>query len=256
MTLRHGEVNSTQEIVKLNCRHQPRTPYLSVSGIALDLIGISENLLHMTRTAVAFLRQMRADCLTVRMCPHARSGQPAWPPRSRRSFLCRSVIVRKSGRLRKKKTTVTLAWHVRDVPTNRYTGKRERSRTTKDALLTGRLCRLPADNEKKTMERFRHRWHQWTTVTVRFGKLWIFMMMSYWVAIGARTANKLSPPCLKGNALPILKTLPGFLDLRLQVNDGGKKTVPIAAFFVCLFPWEKTNNNLLKSPPLSIGTTA
>lgn len=56
------------------------------------------------------------------------------------------------------------------------------------------------------------------------------MMMSYWVAIGARTANKLSPPCLKGNALPILKTLRGFLELRLQVNDG-KTTVTFEAVF-------------------------
>lgn len=41
------------------------------------------------------------------------------------------------------------------------------------------------------------------------------MMMIYWVAIGARIASKLSPPCLKGNALPILKTL----KLWLQVGD-------------------------------------
>lgn len=41
------------------------------------------------------------------------------------------------------------------------------------------------------------------------------MMMIDWVAIGARTASKLSPPCLKGNALPILKTL----KLWLQVGD-------------------------------------
>lgn len=106
MTLRHGEVNSTHEIVKLNCHgchQQPRSPYLPASAISLELIWISESLLHMTRTAVALLRQMRADYLTVRMCPHAQSGQPAWPPRSRRSSLCRSVIVRKSGRKKKKK---------------------------------------------------------------------------------------------------------------------------------------------------------
>lgn len=60
---------------------------------------------------------------------------------------------------------------------------------------------------QNTVEHSRDRWHQWSTVTVRFGELWIFMMMIYWVAIGARTASKLSPPCLKGNALPILKTL-------------------------------------------------
>lgn len=40
----------------------------------------------------------RADYLTVRMCPHA---QPAWLPLSRRLPLCRSVIVRKSGRKKK-----------------------------------------------------------------------------------------------------------------------------------------------------------
>lgn len=57
------------------------------------------------------------------------------------------------------------------------------------------------------------------------------MMMSYWVAIGARTANKLSPPCLKGNGLPILKTLPGFLELRLQVNDGKKHRYLRGGFF-------------------------
>lgn len=56
------------------------------------------------------------------------------------------------------------------------------------------------------------------------------MMMSCWVAIEARTANKLSPPCLKGNALPILKMLPGFLELRLHANDG-KTTVTFAAVF-------------------------
>lgn len=151
MTLRHGEVNSTHEIVKLNChgcRHKPRAPYLPVSAISLELIWISESLPHMTRTAVALLRQMRVNYLTVRMRPHAQSGQPAWPPRSRRSSLCRSVIVRKSGREKKNCLKVTLAWHMRYVPTNRYKWKRERSRTMKDALLTGMLCRLPADNAK------------------------------------------------------------------------------------------------------------
>lgn len=45
------------------------------------------------------------------------------------------------------------------------------------------------------------------------------MMMIYWVAIGARIASKLCPPCLKGNALPILKTLPLSPKLWLQVVD-------------------------------------
>lgn len=43
-------------------------------------------------------------------------------------------------------------------------------------------------------------------------------MLIYWVAIGARTANKLSPPCLKGYALPILKRLSCPHELRLQVK--------------------------------------
>ena len=60
-----------------------------------------------------------------------------------------------------------------------------------------------------------------------FGELWIFMMMLiYWVAIGARTANKLSPPCLKGNALPILKTLSCDPKLRLQVGDANPIVQP------------------------------
>lgn len=70
-----------------------------------------------------------------------------------------------------------------------------------------------------TVERSRDRWHQGSTATVRFGQLWIFTMMVYWVAIGARTANKLSPPYLKGNALAILKSLPCSPKLRLQVGD-------------------------------------
>lgn len=66
-------------------------------------------------------------------------------------------------------------------------------------------------------------------------------MTSYWVAIGARSANKLSPPCLKGNALPILKTLPGFLELRLQVNDG-KTTGTFAAVVSFFFPLGEKQN--------------
>lgn len=62
-------------------------------------------------------------------------------------------------------------------------------------------------SSKNTVEHSRHRWHHWSIVRLRFCDLWIFMMLIHWVAIGARTANKLCPPCLKGNALPILKTL-------------------------------------------------
>lgn len=84
-------------------------------------------------------------------------------------------------------------------------------------------CQLPSNNAthswKNTVEQSRDRWHHRSIVRVRFGELWIFMMLIYWVAIGARTANKLSPPCLKGNALPILKTLSCSLKLRLQVGN-------------------------------------
>lgn len=153
------------------------------------------------------------------MCPHAQSGRSAWPLRSRWASLCRPDIVRKSG---KNCLKVTLAWHVRDVPMDRHMETRERSCTTRMRLSPDALPVAIKQRDKtmqNTVEHSRDRWHQWSTVTVRFGELWIFMMMIYWVAIGARTASKLSPPCLKGNALPILKTLPWSLKLRLQVGD-------------------------------------
>lgn len=168
------------------------------------------------------------DYLTVCICPHTQPGRSAWPLRPRWASLCRSDIVRKSG---KNCLKVTLAWHVRDVPTDRETETRERSCTTKDALFTRCLCQQPSNNAtqpcKNTVEHARDSWHHWSIVMVRFGELWIFMMMLiYWVAIGARTANKLSPPCLKGNALPILKTLSCAPKLRLQVGDANPIVQP------------------------------
>lgn len=188
--------------------------------------------------------------MTVCTCPHAQPGRSAWPLRSRCTSLCRSDIVRKSG---KNCLKVTLAWHVRDVPTDRDMETKERSCTTKDALLTRCLisCHQTTQN---TVEHSRDRWHQWSTVTVRFGELWIFMMMIYWVAIEARTANKLSPPCLKGNALPILKTLSRSLQLRLQVT---KPVVSPAIGFTWLHLSSLgRNKNPFKPPPLSGWATA
>lgn len=109
-----------------------------------------------------------------------------------------------------------------DVPTDGDMETRERSCTTKDALFTRRLpsCHLKKNatqSSKNTVKRSRDRWHHWSIVRVRFGELWIFMMLIYWVAIGARTANKLSPPCLKGKALSILKMLSRSFKFRLQV---------------------------------------
>lgn len=94
---------------------------------------------------------------------------------------------------------------------------------------------------QNTVEHSRHWWH-WSIVMMRFGELWIFMMLIYWVAIGARTANKLSPPCLKGNARPILKTLSPSLKLRLQVGNANP-----------LFTWE---NPVACLPSLSVWSTA
>lgn len=114
---------------------------------------------------------------------------------------------------------VTLAWHVRDVPTDGERERRERSCKTKDILFPRRFTschQTTRHNNAKYSRAFR--WHHWSIVRVRFGEVWIFMMLIYWVAIGARTANKLSPPCLKGNALPILKTLSCSLGLRWQVQ--------------------------------------
>lgn len=186
----------------------------------------------------------RADYLTVRMCPHA---QPAWLPLSRRLPLCRSVIVRKSGRKKKQKLpeshlSVTCERRA-DEPSCRDEGK---VANDEGCAFIGDVLPVACRQRKNTAERSTHRWHQWTTVTVRFGKFWIFMMMSYWVAIGARAANKLSPPCLKGNALPILKTLPCFLEAtgKRWENHGYLRGSPPPSW------------NLLKSPPLPIWSTA
>lgn len=65
------------------------------------------------------------------------------------------------------------------------------------------------------------------------------MMMSYRVVIGARTANKLSPPCLKGNALSILKTLPGFS--LVTMGKRWENQCYLGGGVFCSLSWEKRN---------------
>lgn len=249
VTLRHGDENSTHEIGKLNCRgcrHQPRAPYLPVSVISLELIWIPGILLHMTRTAVALLRQMSERSTWQLACVLTHSPHGSRVPGvclCAAPSSCAKVGGKKKKQLPESHLSVTCERRADEAPC-----RDEGNNNNEGCAFIGDVLPVACRQRKNTVERSTHRWHQWATVTVRFGKFWIFMMMSYWVAIGARTANKLSPPCLKGNALPILKTLPCFLELRLQVNDG-KTTVTFAASY-------PPPPNLLKSPPLSIWSTA
>lgn len=173
----------------------PPAPYLFVRAISLELIWIPESLLHMTRTAVAPLHQMRdAHChhentwqfASVLTPQPGRSARPTFPRCAslRLSFIHPFTARTQEGEKSENNCLkVTLAWHVRDVPANAEMEKPwKRSRTEKDEPLSTSIssCRHETRHnhaKRKKTYSFRERWHHWSTLRARFGDFHDFNLL-------------------------------------------------------------------------------